>query len=114
MSGIERFVTDLEGLGFHTERRNNIVLVELDVSLPAGPSSSQVGTDPPKDYPHNPPHWLHLRKELVLENEEGRASELGDEWRKWSRKHPNWPGGVNATRSWLAHARSLLLSASVR
>lgn len=114
MGGIDRFTDGLEERGFVTERRGNLVLVELDVALPAAPELNQVGTDPPEDFPTVPPHWLHLRKELVLDGEEGRDSELGDEWRKWSRKHPDWPGGDNGIQSWLAHARSLLLSAKVR
>lgn len=114
MSGIARFVADLEGLGFTPERRGDLVLVKLDVALPGAPQLNQVGTDPPKDFPNVPPHWLHLRKELVLDGEEGRESELGADWRKWSRKHPDWPGGANGIQSWLAHARSLLLSAKIR
>lgn len=114
MSGIDRFISDLEKLGFSTERRGNLVLVELDVSPEEAPALNQVGTDPPKDFPHSPPHWLHLPKKLVLEDEDGRASELGEEWRKWSRKHPSWPSSADAIQSWLAHARSLMLSARIR
>lgn len=114
MGGIERFIADLEELGFPTERRGNLVVVELDVSHPADPNLNEVATDPPPDFPNVPPHWLHLHESLALEDEQGRDSELGGTWRKWSRKHPNWRGGHRAIQAWLAQARSLLLSAKLR
>lgn len=109
MGGIDRFAHGLEERGFVIERRGNLLLVELDVTLPAAPELNQVGTDPPDDFPIVPPHWLHLRKELVLNGEEGRDSELGDEWRKWSRQYPKakWPGSDKGIEYWLAQARSL-------
>lgn len=114
MDGIDRFITDLEELALRTERHGNLVVVELDVTHPAGPNLNEVGTDPPKDFPSVPPHWLHLHKSLALEDEQGRDSELGEEWRKWSRKHPNWKGGDRAIQEWLAQVRSLLLTANLR
>ena len=111
MGGPERFVVDIEELGLQAEQRGPIVIVALDVA-PAGSSGlHQVGTDPPADFPNVAPHWLHLRRGLILCEDPGRASELGDEWWRWSRAHPKWTGGANAARLWLAHARSLLLGA---
>ncbi len=103
-------MADLEDLGLKPEQRGKLVVVALDVAPVRVPGPHEVGADPPDDYPNVPPHWLHLRG-LVLCEDPGRQSELGDEWRKWSRAHPKWSGGDNAGRLWVAHARSLLLSA---
>ena len=111
MGGPERFMADLKDLGFKVEQRGPIVIVGLDVAPASAPGHHQVGTDPPPDFPYVPPHWLHLRRGLVLSEDPGRASELGDEWWRWSRAHPKWTGGDNAARLWVAHARSLLLVA---
>ena len=114
MSGLEKFMAGLGRLGFKTEQRGPIVLVELDVASAAAPGPHEVGTDPPADFPNVPPHWLHLRRGLALTEDPGRESELGEEFWKWSRAHPKWKGGDNAARLWLAHARSLLLLAKAR
>lgn len=111
MSGPDRFVADLQTLGFRCVRFGPLVVVTLDVATAAVPGVSEVGADPPGDFPLVPPHWLHLRSNLVLPQGGARASELGPEWRKWSRPHPRWRGGSNGAREWLAHARSLLLTA---
>ena len=113
MSGLAHFMAGIEELGLDVEQRGALVLVTLDVAPAAAQTLNQVGADPPGDFPNVPPHWLHLRRGLVLANDSGRASELGDEWWKWSRKHPKWRGGENAVRLWVAHARALLLSAKV-
>ena len=113
MTGIERFMAGLEELGLRPEKRGSLVVVRLDVTVADRPDLSEVGTDPPNDFPNIPPHWLHLRKELTLPEGAGKASDLGDGWRKWSRQHPSWKGGDNAAQAWLAHARSLLLAATV-
>ena len=113
MTGIDQFVAGLAELGFRPEKRGSFVVVRLDVAVAERDDLSMVGTDPPGDFPNIPPHWLHLRKELALPGESGNASELGDDWRKWSRKHPKWRGGDNAVQAWLAQVRSLLLVATV-
>lgn len=113
MSGIERFMAGLAALGFAPERRGSLVVVELDIVVAERPDLSEVGADPPNDFPNVPPHWLHVRRDLVLPKGGGRGSELGEAWRKWSRKHPSWKGGRNAAREWLAHARSLLLEGAL-
>lgn len=113
MSGIERFMAGLDELGFEPEQRGSLVVVKLDVAADERPDLSWVGADPPGEFPNVPPHWLHLKKELVLPDGGGRASELGDDWRKWSRQKKPWKGGDNAAREWLAQVRSLLLGASV-
>jgi hypothetical protein len=87
--------------------------VTLDVAPLGRPDLNQVATDPPNDFPGIPPHWLHLPVALTLDGEKGRSSPLGEGWLRWSRKHPKWKGGENAVGEWLAHARSLLLSARV-
>lgn len=111
MIGIERFMAGLKKLGFEPEQRGSLVVVKLDVAVGERQDLSEVGADPPDDFPNVPPHWLHLKKELVLPDGGGRASELGDGWRKWSRKKNPWKGGEDAAREWLAQARSLLLAA---
>jgi len=113
MSGLARFVAGLHELGFQAEDRGGFAVVTLDVGPVTAPGPHQVATDPPKDFPGVPPHWLHLHKGLVLSEDPGKPSELGDEWWKWSRAHPKWKGGDHAVRLWVAHARSLLLVAEV-
>ena len=103
----------LKELGFRPEQRGSLVVVKLDIAIAERADLSVVGTDPPGDFPNIPPHWLHLRKQLALPGEVGRSSELGDRWRRWSRKHPSWKGGDNAIQAWLAHARSLLLAVTL-
>ncbi|MDE2981525.1 MAG: hypothetical protein OXU74_10060 [Gemmatimonadota bacterium] len=103
----------LEELGLTPEQRGSLVVVKLDITIAGRADLSVVGTDPAGDFPNIPPHWLHLRKELALPEETGRSSQLGDGWRKWSRQHPSWRGGDNAVQAWLAHARSLLLMATL-
>lgn len=115
MSGIDRFTEGLDRFGLAYEKRGALVLVTLDVEPPHLPGPHQVGTDPPGDFPNAPPHWLHLRAHLGLPDEQGhpsqgRASELGPDWRKWSRQHPKWNGPMGVPE-WVAHARSLLLQA---
>jgi hypothetical protein len=113
MGGIDRFIAGLTRLGMKAEQRGTLVLVFQDIQ-PAGRAElSALGADPPNDFPNVPPHWLHLHRDLVLPDGSGQPSELGDEWRKWSRQHPKWKGGENACREWLAHARSLLIQAKV-
>lgn len=113
MTGPERFIKDLEAMGFVCEARGPLVLVNLDIGPPDHPGLRQVGTDPPGDFPNTPPHWLHLPQEVVLPpgREGGQASELGPAWLKWSRKHPKWPPGGDVC-TWLAHTRSLVLTAN--
>jgi hypothetical protein len=113
MSGIERFMAGLRKLGLTPEQRGALVVVVQDIELGGRAELSQLGADPPNDFPNVPPHWLHLHRDLVLPEGTGRSSELGEDWRKWSRQHPKWRGGENAAREWLAHARSLLLQAKV-
>ena len=99
--------------GVRPEQRGSFVIVRLEVAVAGRTDLSIVGTDPPEDFPNIPPHWLHLRKQLALPGEVGRSSQLGDGWRKWSRQHPSWRGGDKAVQAWLAHARSLLLQATL-
>jgi hypothetical protein len=113
MSGIERFMTGLEKLGLKPEQHGVLVVLVQDIEPMGRPDLSQMGADPPNDFPNTPPHWLHLHRDLLLSEGAGKPSELGDGWRKWSRPHPKWKGGENACREWLAHARSLLLQAKV-
>ena len=113
MTGIERFMEGLQNLGLKPEERGALVVVVQDIELAGRGELSCLGADPPNDFPNIPPHWLHLHRDLVLPEGTGQPSELGDEWRKWSRQHPKWKGGENASREWLAHARSLLLLARV-
>jgi hypothetical protein len=110
-AGAASFIAGLQALGLEAEARNGVVLIRLDIGPPSAPGPHQVGTDPPDDYPRVPPHWLHLPRGLVLTEDPGRASELGEEWWKWSRAHPKWKVGGDPARLWLAHARSLLLQA---
>lgn len=111
MSGIDRFMTGLRALGIECEQRGNLVVATLEDSPLGLPGPHEVGADPPGDFPNIPPHWVHLRTELVLPNGGPRASELGESWRKWSRQHPRWKPGYGS-REWVAHVRSLLLTAS--
>jgi len=111
VSGLAEFRSGLEDLGLETEERSGLVVVTLDVGLERVPGPHQVGTDPPSDFPLVPPHWLHLRRGLTLPEDPGAASELGEDWWKWSRPHPRWNGGDGAARLWAAHARALLLGA---
>jgi hypothetical protein len=113
MSGIERFIAGLEQLGLKAELRGTLVVVIQDIAPEGRAELALLGADPPVDFPNVPPHWLHLHRDLVLPNGSGHASELGEQWRKWSRQHPKWKGGESASRAWLAHARSLLLQAKV-
>ena len=103
----------LAELGFRPKQQGSLVVVTLDIAIAERADLSVVGTDPPGDFPNIPPHWLHLRKELALPGEAGRSSDLGGGWRRWSRPHPSWKGGDNAVQEWLAHARSLLLAATL-
>ena len=113
MTGIAHFVAGLKEVGCRPEQRGSLVVVKLDIVVAERADLSVVATDPPDDFPNIPPHWLHLPKELALPGETGSSSELGDDWRKWSRKHPRWKGGDNAVQAWLAQVRSLLLTATV-
>ena len=113
MSGVERFMTGIRALGYEVERRGDIIVATLDFG-PGGVARLQlVATEPPGDFPNAPPHWLHLPKGVTLPGDAGKASELGDEWWKWSRPHPKWRGEAGV-RAWLAHVRSLLLPAEER
>ncbi len=113
MDGVDRFVEQLSRLGFEVERRDQLAVVHL-----AGPSGGgageavALGADPPNDYPSVPPHWLHLPAGLSLPEGNPRSSELGSEFRKWSRPHPSWVGDERSGQRWLAHARSLLAEAA--
>lgn len=111
MTGITAFLAGLKQLGLTTEQRGELAVVTLDIAPPGAPGPHEVGTDPPGEFPRLPPHWIHLRRGLVLTEDPGRESELGPEWWKWSRAHPKWKGGDSAVRQWLAHVRSLLLAA---
>jgi len=113
MNGVAAFVAGLRELGLEPEQRGGLVVVILDVGPASARGPHRVGADPPNDYPRVPPHWLHLQRGLVLAEDPGRASELGDDWWRWSRPHPKWKGNDNAARQWVAHARSLLLVAQV-
>jgi hypothetical protein len=113
MDGIDRFMAGLQELGLKPERRGGLVIVGQDIEPAVRAELGYIGADPPNDFPNIPPHWLHLHRGLVLPEGAAQPSELGDEWRKWSRQHPKWRGGPNASREWLAHARSLLLVAKV-
>jgi len=113
MTGIERFMADLMELGFKPQQRGSLVVVELDVTVDGRIDLNDVATDPPADFPNVPPHWIHLRKELMLPDGGGRTSVLGDGWRRWSRQKNPWTGGDRGVREWLAHARSLLLAATL-
>lgn len=112
MNGLERFVADLSALGRECERRNGLVVITLDVERPDLAGPLQVGADPPNEFPNVPPHWLHAPRELAIPGGKPHASELGPDWLKWSRTRPNWKGGANGARIWLAHARSLVLAAT--
>ena len=108
MSGIESFINGLDQLGIETERRGGLVLLTLDIV--AGDTGQPLAaTDPPPDFPNVPPHWLHLPKDVQLIGSGSRDSELGPDWLRWSRPHPNWVGGEHASKRWLAHVRSLIL-----
>lgn len=117
MSGRHRFKAALEDLGLEVEERGNLALVSFDLGPGGSPGPHLLATDPPNDFPNVPPHWLHLRKGIKLPGDSrkpsdpGRASELGDDWWRWSRPHPKWKGGSTAAQQWAAHIRSLLLRA---
>lgn len=111
MTGADRFLGGLREKGLACESRSPLVLVDLDVGPPGAATPFRVGTDPPGDFPNVPPHWLHLPREFVLPGGEGvQNSELGPDWRRWSRPHPKWTPGAGVD-VWLAHARSLVLRA---
>lgn len=113
MGGAERFMTGLGAVGIETELRGNLVIATLDFAAGGVERNQLVATDPPGDFPNTPPHWLHLPKAIVLPGDAGKASELGDDWWKWSRPHPKWRG-EGGVRAWLAQVRSLLLAAEER
>ncbi len=101
-------------MGFAVTPRGPIVVVTLDCALGGDAGVIEIGTDPPPDFPATPPHWVHLPAGIALPSDEGRESELGTAWRKWSRPHPRWRTDAPPLRQWLAHMRSLLLLAEDR
>lgn len=111
LTGVTAFLAGLEQMRLATEQRGHLVVVTLDFGSADAPGPHDVGTDPPNDFPRVPPHWLHLHQNIVLPEGEGRRSELGENWLKWSRQHPKWTAAENPARLWVAHARSLLLTA---
>ncbi len=114
MPGPQEFEANLASLGVRTERREGLIIADVEPPLgSAAGTRVQVGTDPPADYPRVPPHWVHLNSRFELPGGSRNASELGPEWSKWSRAHPRWRGGAGAANQWLAHIRALLAEASV-
>lgn len=114
MTGPDGFAAGLSALGLRTERRGDLVVVELEPPLgPAAGTFVEVGADPPTDYPRIPPHWVHLPVRFDLPGGSRNASELGAGWSKWSRQHPRWREGSGAANEWLAHIRALLAAATV-
>jgi hypothetical protein len=111
MGGIYRFVAGIQKLSLEFRQVGRFVVVTMDVSPPGLNGPHEVGAEPPPDFPNIPPHWLHLRSSLSLPEGTSIPSELGDGWRKWSRKHPKWRA-VHGVAGWVAHVRSLLLVAS--
>lgn len=112
MTGADRFISGIQALGHKCERQGDLVVVTLELDLGSSLGPHQVGADLPNDFPNVPPHWIHLRQHFALPGGSPNASELGPAWVKWSRQHPRWKGGPDGAKMWLAHARSLLLSAS--
>lgn len=101
-------------MGLKTERRGDLVLVEIEPPLgPGAGTVIQVGADPPADYPRIPPHWVHLPSRFELPGGGRNASELGEGWSKWSRPHKRWVGGSAATSEWTGHLRAVLAAATV-
>jgi hypothetical protein len=114
MPGPDEFAASLSALGHPTERRGQIVIVEVEV--PEGALAGeieQVAADPPNDFPRVPPHWIHLRDAIELPGGKRQPSELGAGWSNWSRKHPAWRAGQPGAQQWLAHTRSLLAQAKL-
>jgi hypothetical protein len=112
MTGPEEFTSGLTQIRLTWEVRGKLVLVGMDVAPQGWACPFTIGTDPPADFPRTPPHWLHLPKALSLPDESGRLSELGPEWRKWSRSCPGWVDATpNPIGQWAAQVRSLILAA---
>jgi hypothetical protein len=113
VAGSDAFLAALAALGFKTERRGDLVVVELEPPLgPAAGTIVEVGADPPTDFPRIPPHWVHLPVRFDLPGGSRTPSELGPDWSKWSRPHKRWSGGPGA-HEWLAHTHALLAAAAV-
>jgi hypothetical protein len=78
VAGPDGFLAALAALGLKTERRGDLVVVELEAPLgPAAGTIIEVGADPPSDYPRIPPHWVHLPVRFDLPGGNRTASELG-------------------------------------
>jgi hypothetical protein len=113
MPGPDEFEAELFAMGLRTERRGELVVVEVDVPLGVVAGSLvEVATDPPPDFPRIPPHWVHLEARFELPGGGRNPSELGTGWSKGSRQHPCWRAERGVGSQWLAHIRALVTEAS--
>jgi hypothetical protein len=90
--GAERFVADLEALGFDDVKRDGS-RVSTKWAVALGSRIGEViemGWDVPPDWPETPPHGPHVRPAFDHPGGGNHASPFGADWRHWSRPYNRW------------------------
>lgn len=120
LTAVEKFATQLEGMGF-TVKRYGDQRVSFPYKIESGKFADQeitVGFVVPPDFPASPPTGPHISPRLLPVQtasgphpaygiHEGREGFTGEEWEYWSRPMHHWPKSTKDVRAVMSHLRRL-------
>ena len=117
--GQQRFVDQLQGLGYESEIRPNDIIV-FNYTVEVGPLTGgrvRIGLRLPPDLPLNPPggpcvspRILPLHPDQSVGHPRGgvhAADDVGADFEYWSRPFPGWPNTVRSAAAYMGHIRNL-------
>jgi len=91
---MDELIRQLEELGYLADQsaRDQGIVIIKGFEIKAG---REVGKQVDvgilgKDFPFTPPAGIHVRPALPCPSKGDTTSPLGDEWRYWSRRLPDW------------------------
>ena len=110
--GVEKFIGDMQRLGFDSRVEAGLVVYQIepvDGARSGTTVETGVNVDELKPWPQVPPHWVHLPTDVVFSHTNSEASTKSG-WLKHSRELTGW-GDAESAICWASHVRSVVCEA---
>lgn len=113
------FINQLKVLGFEPRELSHQIIV-IDYEIPVGINRGKkalLGFPVNDSFPMNCPAGLHFRSledEWYTPTQNVHNSPLGNEWKYWSRRFPDWNRTDRSVKTFMTHVRNILKRADER
>jgi hypothetical protein len=104
----EELAEELRALGYDARVYGQYAVFMSEVPLGARAGEVIEVALPATDWPLTPPGGPHIKPGFDHPGGANHASELGPDWRYWSRPFPEWVKTDRSADAYLAHLRGLL------